>query len=642
MGRIIPNFHAPVGRLSATGCEVRRPLFIARHVSAALFRLLARLPLPLLQALGAMAGWLTLWLDGTYRRRLHANLAQAGLSGQVSAEAAAAEAGKGALELPWLWLRPSSDLAARTTARNWELVEAAQAAGRGIIFLTPHLGCFEATARYYAQRPAPGHPDGAPITVLYREPRQAWLRELVEAGRARGSLQVARADLGGVRRLARALRAGEAVGLLPDQVPSAGEGVWAPFFGKPAFTMTLPARLQAMSGATILLAHGERLPGGRGWVVHLHPFDAPLHGDTTVQATQINAALEAVIRRCPHQYAWGYNRYKTPRAQRAGDPEPPPAPTGNLTGANPTAVASVTTAPDVEPARGHYLTRLGLLLLRLLAGAQLVTLRALGARFGLLLYVLAAERRRVATTNIRLCFPEMHARARGKLVRAHFRAFGQSFIDRSLLWHAPASRLRALIRIEAQPYLDAALASGRPVIVLAPHFVGLDAGWLGLTRERPMLSMYANQKNPVFNAAMRAGRLRFRGAQLLSRQQGIRSALRGLKEGLPFYYLPDMDFGPRDAIFVPFFGVPAATVAAIARIASLANALVVPCVTRLVTDGYVVRFYPAWDDYPGDDIAAATRRMNAFIEDRVRELPAQYLWVHKRFKTRPAGTPGVY
>ena len=288
------------------------------------------------------------------------------------------------------------------------------------------------------------------------------------------------------------------------------------------------------------------------------------------------------------------------------------------------------------------MTGLALGLMRALAALPLPLVRLLGALFGAVLYLLAGERRRVTLVNLGLCFPEMSAAQRRRFTRAHFRVFAQSFVERGLLWHASEARLRRLIRIEGAELFEAARAAGRPVILLAPHFIGLDAGWTRLTLDWPMMSMYANQKNPRFNEALRAGRLRFNDSLLLSRQQGIRTALRELKEGRPFYYLPDMDFGPRDAIFVPFFGVPAATVTAVARLATLADAQVLPCVTRLTPEGYVVTFHPPWTDYPGPDQAAATRRMNAFIEDQVRAMPAQYLWLHKRFKTRPPGEARFY
>jgi len=281
-----------------------------------LFRALARLPLPWLHRIGAALGRLVLRVDRRYREQLRGNLLQAGLRTPQNERDSAAEAGKGALELAFVWLRPAGELLALTEVRNWHLVEQARAAGRGIIFLTPHLGCFEITAQYYADNPH----DGAPITVLYRKPRKAWLQPVVEQGRGRPNLDLAPADLRGVRKLIRALRRGEAIGLLPDQVPSQGEGSWAPFFGKAAYTMTLPARLHELSGATILMAHGERLAEGAGWVVHIHPFTPTLQGDAPARAAQINAALEGIIRLCPRQYIWGYNRYKIPAGVT-----PPPA-----------------------------------------------------------------------------------------------------------------------------------------------------------------------------------------------------------------------------------------------------------------------------------------------------------------------------
>ncbi len=165
-------------------------------------------------------------------------------------------------------MRPQDDVLARTRATGWDHVRAARAAGRGIVFLTPHLGCFEVTAQFYANNRAYGPDSGAPLTVLYRPPRKPWLAPLVEGRRARGNLMLAPADLSGVRRLSRALKRGEAIGMLPDQVPSRGEGVWAPFFGRDAYTMTLPARLARQTGAALLLAHGERLADGDGWIVH--------------------------------------------------------------------------------------------------------------------------------------------------------------------------------------------------------------------------------------------------------------------------------------------------------------------------------------------------------------------------------------
>lgn len=259
-----------------------------------LFRLLAFLPLPALHNLGALLGWLAYALSPTYRRHLRENITQAGCEAVRSA--AVAEAGKTLLELPKLWLRPQDEVVARVVkVSGWELVEQAWQANRGVLFLTPHLGCFEITAQYYAQH--------RPMTVLYRRPRKAWLGPIIEQGRG-ANLKLAPADISGVKKLLKALKAGEAVGMLPDQAPKAGEGEWVPFFGKPAYTMTLAARL-AQTGATVLFAYAERLHYGAGY--HLKLF-APTEALET--PTAINREIERLVRLCPEQYLWGYNRYK--------------------------------------------------------------------------------------------------------------------------------------------------------------------------------------------------------------------------------------------------------------------------------------------------------------------------------------------
>ena len=233
-----------------------------------------------------------------------------------------------------------------------------------------------------------------------------------------------------------------------------------------------------------------------------------------------------------------------------------------------------------------------------------------------------------------------HEAEREALARRHFAAFGRSFIERGLLWWASPTRLRRIVRVEGLQHLDAQL--GRPVILLVPHFVGLDMGWTRLTLERDMVSIYANQKNLLFNAALYKGRTRFGQSVLLSRQEGTRPAIRAMKAGMPFYYLPDMDYGERDTIFVPFFGVPAATITGLSRLARMTGAVVLPVITRMEADGYVVTIGPAWADYPGESIEADTRRMNAFIEAEALKMPEQYFWLHKRFKTRPPGEKRVY
>jgi len=267
------------------------------------FRLLSRLPLWLVHALGALLGRLVYRFSPTYRRHLDENLAQGGFSPDLRGPVAA-ETGKQMLELSRIWLRPLAEANAQVVdIVGWEHVEAARQSGKGIVFLTPHLGCFEITAQYLSAH--------FPITVLYRPPKQASAQYLIETGRQREQLHLAPADLSGVRSLIKALKRGQAVGLLPDQAPKTGEGVWLDFFGRPAYTMTLAARLTETS-ATTVMTWGERLPGGRGYRLHFAPPQNELTGDTVQRAQQINHEVEHLIAQCPSQYLWGYNRYKRP------------------------------------------------------------------------------------------------------------------------------------------------------------------------------------------------------------------------------------------------------------------------------------------------------------------------------------------
>ena len=286
--------------------------------------------------------------------------------------------------------------------------------------------------------------------------------------------------------------------------------------------------------------------------------------------------------------------------------------------------------------------RLALALMWLLHLLPLGALARAGNGLGALLYPLARERRRVCLVNLERCFPDMPADERERLAKRHFRAFARSVLERGLLWWAPRERIMRLVRVVGMEHVQA--ARDAPVILLVPHFVGLDAGCTRLTCEIDIAGIYARQKDPLFDAMLLRGRTRFGHQRAISRQEGVRAALAVLKEGVPFYYLPDMDYGPRESVFVPFFGVPAATVTGLPRLAKVAGARVVPCVTRMLPGGagYELRCYPPWQDFPGEDPVADARRMNAFIEERVREMPEQYFWTHKRFKTRPEGEPRWY
>lgn len=288
------------------------------------------------------------------------------------------------------------------------------------------------------------------------------------------------------------------------------------------------------------------------------------------------------------------------------------------------------------------MTRLAIFVLWLLHFLPLKVLAPLGRGLGLLIYALVRERRKVALTNLRLCFPACTETERKRLARRHFQAFGRSFLEHGILWWGSKERLQRLVRVEGLEHWRA--VADRPVIWLAPHFVGLDMGGARIITEWRGISVYSRQKDPLLDRVLLRGRTRFVTPVLFSRQDGIRPVIRAMRSGLPFYYLPDMDFGARDSIFVPFFGVPAATVTALSRLARLARAVVVPAVTRQLPggQGYVLRFYPAWNDFPTENIEADTRRMNEFIEQRVLEMPEQYFWLHKRFKTRPPGEPRFY
>jgi KDO2-lipid IV(A) lauroyltransferase len=273
-----------------------------------LLRLLARLSLARVHALGTALGWLAYLLSPSYRRTLRANLAQAGFDRPAIRRAAIAHAGRQGLEAGWLWQQPAADIIDWVQEAEPGSLAVLVADPRPLLLLTPHLGSFEASAQYYASLPQAGE---RPMTVLYRPPRKEALRQVID-GRARPGLRLAPADMRGVRLLLRALRSRGTAGVLPDQVPSQGDGVWADFFGRPAYTMTLPAKLAAAAGARIVFAFCERLPAGRGFRLHFTPFDDDLSGDAAADTQRLNLALEALIRTCPEQYLWGYNRYKTP------------------------------------------------------------------------------------------------------------------------------------------------------------------------------------------------------------------------------------------------------------------------------------------------------------------------------------------
>jgi Kdo2-lipid IVA lauroyltransferase/acyltransferase len=266
-----------------------------------------------------------------------------------------------------------------------------------------------------------------------------------------------------------------------------------------------------------------------------------------------------------------------------------------------------------------------------------------GNAVGSFLFIILKKRRHITLTNLRLCLPHLSEAQRKRLARQHFQAYSRSVWERSILWWASESRLKRLIRVDA-PGVPLAEIQAGPTILLCPHFVCLDVAGVAVMLESSLCSIYVRQSNRVFDQALRRGRSRFRPVELFSRNDGIKPIIRAMREGLPYFMLPDLDFGIKNAEFVPFFGIPAATLSAPSRLAATTHAKVIPVVASFLPNfqGWRVQFFPAWENYPSDDIVADTRRMNQFIEQQALENLPDYFWSHKRFKTRPPGQANVY
>ncbi len=287
------------------------------------------------------------------------------------------------------------------------------------------------------------------------------------------------------------------------------------------------------------------------------------------------------------------------------------------------------------------MTRVGLLLMRLLARLPLAWVRWLGFCLGWVLYLAVPARRKVVGVNLRLCFDQLSPQQVRRLSQRVFVHFAQAWLDRGWLWQGSADVVRRRLQITGA--VDA-LGGNEPVVIFAPHFVGLDAGWTALTLGLPrhFTTIYTNQANQAVDAWILAGRQRFGSVQLFGRADGVKNIVAALRRGDPLYLLPDMNFGPQESLFVPFFGLEAATVPSLSRFARLGRAKVVPVVTRMTRSGYAVQVMPPWSDYPTDDVAADTALMNQRLQEFIATMPEQYYWVHKRFKDRPAGQQPVY
>lgn len=276
----------------------------------------------------------------------------------------------------------------------------------------------------------------------------------------------------------------------------------------------------------------------------------------------------------------------------------------------------------------------------MLGRLPLPVVRASGVVLGWCLYLLVGSRRRVVVTNLEICFPAWSSSYRRRQAINTFIAFAQAWLDRGWLWHASPAVLRKRLHIYGA--LDA-LAGDAPTVLFAPHFVGLDAGWTALTQQIPrkFTTIYTDQANKVADAWILAGRQRL-GGRLFGRIEGVKPIIAGLKAGEPLYLLPDMNFGPEESVYVPFYGRPAATVPSLSRFARLSRAKVVPVICRLTSQGYSIELLPAWEDFPSGDLEADTARMNRTLETYINDMPAQYYWVHKRFKDQPAGFTPPY
>lgn len=286
-------------------------------------------------------------------------------------------------------------------------------------------------------------------------------------------------------------------------------------------------------------------------------------------------------------------------------------------------------------------TRGSLAFMQVLAFLPLSWIRTLGAGLGWVLYALVGSRRRVVQRNLSLCFPERSEAERRKLAQQTFIYFAQAWLDRAWLWHAPKAWVERRLQLTGAVY---ELAGSAPTVVFLPHFVGLDAAGtcVALRVSRLSTSIYTDQSNKLVDQWILRSRQRFGHTRLFGRVEGVKSIVTALRKGQPLYLLPDMDFGAKDSVFVPFYGIPTATVPSLSRFARLGRAKVVPMLPRMTRAGYEVQVLPAWDDFPGDDPVADTALMNARLQDYIATMPAQYYWVHKRFKTRPAGEPSLY
>ena len=614
---------------------------------ALLFKILSRLPLSWMQSLGSVLGVGVWWLSKNYREEFIRNTQRLGLSKEV-VNRARSSAGQMVGELPWMWFRSRSvSCLPHVQWDGIELFEAGLAKGQGVMVLSPHLGCWEIGAQMLAERFGPSH---GPLMVMYRPARKAWLNRLMESARDKPHLKSVPASSQGVRDILRHLKRGGYTALLPDQVPPEGQGVWAEFLGKPAYTMTLAVKLARQTGATVLLCWCERLPRGQ-YMGHFSALQNPVVTDPKAPVVEgcqaMNDAVEQLVRAHPDQYLWGYRRFKTPRTLESVTPtESAPASAQvdaslhlehHSASHGPSSMATPPRPRSDTPGAWPWL-------MVPLSFLPLSSLRRLGAVIGTALYALVGRRAQITRRNLELCFPQWSAQQVDQVARAVFVNFAKAWLDRSWLWHASRDKIERRLTLLGDEGGLALLKSSAPLVIFAPHFVGLDVAWTKLTLDdsRPMLTIYTPQSSATADQWMKEGRERFGRVGVGTRQDGVRALIKGIKDGHALYLLPDMNFGPEESIFVPFFGVPAATVPSLSKFAKLSGAQVLPITTRMTHKGYEVVVHPVWEHYPTKDVQADTEHMNQWLQAEVTAHVEQYFWLHKRFKTRPAGQAPIY
>ena len=613
---------------------------------ALLFKLLSRLPLTWMQSIGSLLGAWVWWLSKSYREEFIRNAHRLGLSLDVI-QRARASAGQMVGELPWMWFR-SRDVSCLPHVQ-WdgiELFEAGLKKGQGVMVLSPHLGCWEIGAQMLAERFGPSH---GPLMAMYRPARKAWLNRLMQSARDKPHLKSVPASSQGVREILRHLKRGGYTALLPDQVPPEGQGVWAEFLGERAYTMTLAVKLARQTGATVLLCWCERLPKGQ-YIGHLSALQDPVLTDPEASVLDgcqaMNDAVERLVRAHPDQYLWGYRRFKAPRTlesaptlENNGEPKKQSAQHDELHG----ELQETSSATPLPRPRSDTPGAWPWLMVPL-SWLPLPVLRTLGSVIGVSLYALVRRRGQITRRNLSLCFTQWSAQEVDQVARAVFVNFAKAWLDRSWLWHASRQKVEERLRLTGDEAGLALLKSSKPLVIFAPHFVGLDVAWTKLTLDdcRPLLTIYTPQSSATADQWMKEGRERFGRVRVGTREDGVRALIQGIKQGHGLYLLPDMNFGPEESIFVPFFGVPAATVPSLSKFAKLSGAQVLPITTRMTPSGYDVVVHPVWEHYPTVDVRADTALMNQWLEGEVKAHVEQYFWLHKRFKTRPPGEAPIY